>query len=354
MPVTEQMTDSEHTSFEGMIGKSEPISEVFSIIKRVAPTDAWVLIFGESGTGKEMLAKAIHQLSPRREGPFMACDCSSLAPALLESEIFGHIKGAFSGAIASKPGLFELAHNGTLFLDEISSISLEAQSKLLRVLETRRVKRVGDVAEQEVDIRLIAATNQDLKEMVRAHSFRMDLFYRLHVVPITLPPLRERSSDIPRLARDFLVRCSAKNRSGVEKFSPEAIEILTRYHWPGNVRELRNLVERLTILCEDNTIQPEHLPAEIKGESEGPLTPRNWEELKVLRQKVREEASLELERKFIQHALKEAKGNVSKAARNVGMPRATFHVLVKKCGMAGTTRRSSREAYGDNFVRNPG
>ena len=206
--------------FEGIIGESRPMERVFALARRVAPTDGTVLLTGESGTGKEMFVRAIHRLSRRKDYPLLACDCSALAPTLLESELFGHVKGSFSGAIATKQGLFEAAHQGTLFLDEVANLSMETQGKLLRVLETKRVKKVGDTAEREVDIRLISATNRDLSEMVREGDFREDLYYRLNVVPIYLPPLRDRQGDIPRLAVSFLERFCKKNQVDAKGFTP--------------------------------------------------------------------------------------------------------------------------------------
>jgi DNA-binding NtrC family response regulator len=319
--------------FAGILGESRAMERVFSLIKRVAPTDGTVLISGESGTGKEMVARAIHQLSRRTEHPLLACDCSALAPTLLESELFGHVKGSFSGAIATKQGLFEAAHKGTLFLDEVANLSLETQGKLLRVLETRRVRKVGDTTERQWDIRLIAATNRDLAEMVAEGDFREDLYYRLNVVPIYLPPLRERQGDIPRLATAFLERFCKKNQVEVKGFTPEAMAQMESYRWPGNVRELRNVVERIAILCESRRIEPRHLPAEIR---QGPLRsnvtrlPQNWEDFKRLKQQVRDAAVQELERRFLIEALERSEGNVSKAAEDVGMQRTNFHALMRK------------------------
>ena len=248
------------------------MERVFALIKRVAPTDGTVLVTGESGTGKEMVVRAIHRLSRRKDSPLLACDCSALAPTLLESELFGHVKGSFSGAIATKQGLFEAAHKGTLFLDEVANLSMETQGKLLRVLESKRVRKVGDTAEREIDIRLIAATNRDLIEMVREGTFREDLYYRLNVVPIFLPPLRERQGDIPLLAGVFLERFCKKLEVAVKGFTPEAMAQMESYGWPGNVRELRNIVERLAILCDGERIEPRHLPPEIR---QAPPPPRS-------------------------------------------------------------------------------
>jgi len=319
--------------FEGIIGESRRMQQVFSIINRVAPTDGTVLVTGESGTGKEMVAHAIHRLSLRKDYPFLACDCISLAPTLLESELFGHVKGSFSGAIATKQGLFEVANRGTLFLDEIANISLETQSKLLRALETRQVRKVGDTTEREVDIRLIAATNRDLAEMIKEKSFREDLFYRLNVVPIYLPPLRARTGDIPKLAMIFLERFRESNKVKVQGFTPEAMAIMESYSWPGNVRELKNIVERLAILCNAERIDANHLPPELRH---APLRttltqlPDKWEQFKELKQQLRDAAVQELERRFLAEALQRSGGNVTRAAEDVGMQRTNFHSLMRK------------------------
>ncbi len=323
--------------FEGIIGESRVMEQVYAMIKRVAPTAGTVLVTGESGTGKEMVARAIHKLSPRKEQPFLACDCSALASTLLESELFGHVKGSFSGAIATKQGLFEVAHRGTLFLDEVSNITLETQGKLLRVLETRMVRRVGDTAEREVDIRLIAATNRDLLEMVKADQFREDLYYRLNVVPIVLPPLRERQGDIPVLAMTFLERFRKTTPIRVQGFTPEAMRVLENYSWPGNVRELKNIVERMAILCDAERIELQHLPAELRQSLLKPAAasiPHTWDEFKDFKRQIRDTAVSELERRFLMEALARAEGNVSRAAEDVGMQRTNFHSLMRKYGLS--------------------
>ena len=322
--------------FEGIVGESRPMEQVFALARRVAPTDGTVLLTGESGTGKEMFVRAIHRLSRRKNFPLLACDCSALAPTLLESELFGHVKGSFSGAIATKQGLFEAAHRGTLFLDEIGNLSMETQGKLLRALETKRVKKVGDTAEREVDIRLISATNRDLTEMVQAGEFREDLFYRLNVVPIYLPPLRHRHGDIPRLAISFLERFCKKNAVEAKGFSPEAICLMESYAWPGNVRELRNIVERLAILCDQDRIEPQHLPEEICKALPRLIVsqpPQNWKEFKRLKQQVRDAAVDQLERKFISEVLQRCQGNVSRAAEEIDIQRTNLHALMRKHGM---------------------
>ncbi|UCD30184.1 MAG: sigma-54-dependent Fis family transcriptional regulator [Planctomycetota bacterium] len=323
--------------FEGIIGESKPMQQVFSLIKRVAPTDGTILITGESGTGKEMVVRVIHRLSNRKDHPLLACDCSALVPTLLESELFGHVKGSFSGAIATKQGLFEVAHKGTLFLDEVANLSMEIQSKLLRVLETKQLKKVGDTTEREIDIRLITATNRDLAEMVNEGAFREDLYYRLNVVPVYLPPLRERQGDIPLLAVLFLENFCKKHNLKLEGFTPEAMAKMESYHWPGNVRELRNIVERIAILCDSSRIEPRHLPTEICQAPIRPTItqlPHNWEQFKKLKQEVRDAAVQELERRFLIEALQQSEGNVSKAAEEVGMQRTNLHALLRKYGMS--------------------
>ena len=321
-----------HQGFEGIIGETPNMEKVFSIVKHVAPTNGTVIISGESGTGKELIAKAIHRLSRRNNKPFIACDCSALAPTLLESELFGHVRGSFTGAIATKKGLFEIADKGTLFLDEISNICLETQSKLLRVLENCEIKKVGDVVEQKVDIRLIVATNKNLLKMIKNETFREDLFYRLQVVPIHIPPLRERKEDIPRLALTFLERFRRKNKTKVKNFSLETITLLDNYNWPGNVRELKNLVERLAILCDSEIIEPTHLPYEFKNIQFQDFIhrlPQKWNEFKELKQQIQENAVGEIEKRFLIEALQRSGGNVSNAAEDVGMQRTNFHQLLK-------------------------
>jgi transcriptional regulator with PAS, ATPase and Fis domain len=297
-----------------------------------------VLVTGESGTGKEMVVRAIHRLSRRKTHPLMACDCSALAPTLLESELFGHVKGSFSGAIATKQGLFEAAHRGTLFLDEVSNLSMETQGKLLRVLETRKVKKVGDTDEKEYDLRLVTASNRDLTEMVKEGTFREDLYYRLNVVPIFLPPLRQRPGDIPLLAMALLERCCKKLSVDVKGFTPDAMEMMEDYAWPGNVRELRNIIERMAILCDADRIEPRHLPPEIRQapprRGAAQQLPQTWEEFKKLKQQVRDSVVQELECRFFAEALRRSGGNVSKAAEEIGMQRTNLHALIRKYGLS--------------------
>jgi DNA-binding NtrC family response regulator len=323
--------------FEGIIGESRSMQQVFALIKRVAPTDGTVLIVGESGTGKEMVVSALHRLSRRCSKPLMACDCSALAPTLLESELFGHVKGSFTGAIATKQGLFEAAHQGTLFLDEVCNLSIETQGKLLRVLESKNIKKVGDTGEEPVDIRLVTATNRDLATLVEAGDFREDLYYRLNVVPIHLPPLRERQGDIPRLAVYFVDRFCRKLGVDRKAFTAEAMAMLESYSWPGNVREMRNIIERIAILCDKNHIECHHLPPEIQRAPALPTVtqlPESWEDFKRFKQHARDAAVLDLDRRFLDQTLRRHHGNVSKAAESIGMQRTNFHALMRKCDIS--------------------
>jgi transcriptional regulator with GAF, ATPase, and Fis domain len=262
----------------------------------------------------------------------MACDCTALAPTLLESELFGHVKGSFSGAIATKKGLFEVADHGTLFLDEVANLSQETQGKLLRVLETRRVRKVGDTAEHVVDIRLIATTNRSLVEMVKAGAFRADLYYRLNVVPISLPALRDRHGDIPLLARTFLEQFSAQMGVEVKGFSGEAMQQMEVHTWPGNVRELRNIVERLAVLYGGLRIELSQLPWEVREARHAPCVaevPHTWEEVKRAKRHMIED----LERRFLIAALDCSGQNVTQAAGSVGMQRSNFHALLRQYGI---------------------
>lgn len=324
--------------FEGIIGGSAAMEAVFAMIRRVAPTDGTVLVMGESGTGKEMIVQAIHRLSRRHGAPLLACDCSALAPSLLESELFGHVKGSFSGAIATKQGLFEVAHNGTLFLDEVSNLSLETQGKLLRVLETKKVKKVGDTTEREIDIRLVAAANRDLLELVRDGAFREDLYYRLNVVPIHLPPLRKRRDDIPLLLDHFL-RASNKRNEKSLRMSREFLDFLTEYNWPGNVRELQNLVERLVILTASDVLRVEDLPDYMVHPEIGNIPPalRPAVPLAVTQPPVQpmsqgqpRKSLRDLEREQVESALIRNGWVQSRAARELGLTQRQMGYRIKK------------------------
>src|SRR5438876_8655009 len=252
-------------NFEHIVGKSEPMLKIFDLVAQVAPSRSTVLLQGESGTGKELIAKALHLNSPRRDRPFVPVNTGSMPPDLLESTLFGHLKGAFTSAIASKKGLFEIADRGTLFLDEIGAMGLDTQSKILRVLQDRKFMHLGGVHEIQVDVRIIAATNVDLRQLVREGKFREDLFYRLNVITIDLPPLRQRKEDIPLLAEFFLTRYSEENERNPRRITPEALRPLLAYSWPGNVRELENVIERAVVLSSGVEIGSELLPDQIAG-----------------------------------------------------------------------------------------
>src|SRR5579864_4299236 len=252
-------------NFENIVGKSESMLKIFDLVAQVAPSRSTVLLQGESGTGKELIAKALHLNSPRRDRTFVPVNTGSMPPDLLESTLFGHVKGAFTSAVASKKGLFEIADRGTLFLDEIGTMSLDTQSKILRVLQDKKFMHLGGVHELQVDVRIIAATNVDLKQQVREGKFREDLFYRLNVITIDLPPLRQRKEDIPLLAGFFLNRYSQENERPTRRITPEALRPLLTYSWPGNVRELENVIERAVVLSAGVEIGPELLPDQIAG-----------------------------------------------------------------------------------------
>jgi len=305
---------------ENIVGNSPAMKEIFEVVQQVAPTRATVLLSGESGTGKEVFAKAIHQLSPRAKQPFVAVHCAALAPTLLESELFGHEKGAFTGAHERRIGRFEQAQGGTLFLDEIGEIDAAIQVKLLRFLGERTFERVGSNKTQTADVRLVAATNKNLEELVKAGTFREDLFFRLRVVEIVLPPLRERSGDIPLLARRFLKEFATENEKAVNEFSPDALELLMRYSWPGNVRELRTAIEHAVVLCRGGKISARDLPPSIRS-GDAPAT----HPAQALAATANDLTVKDAEKQLIVQALKETSGNRTLAAKKIGMSRRTFH-----------------------------
>ncbi|GAB4299448.1 MAG: sigma-54 dependent transcriptional regulator [Myxococcota bacterium] len=321
-----------------IIGRSEAIEEINKQILKVAFSEFNVMIYGESGTGKELVAQAIHKNSARKDKQFIAVDLSALTPTLIESELFGHVKGAFTGASQSRPGYFALAHGGTLFLDEISNISLHLQGKLLRVLETRKLTPVGGDREQNIDIRLITATNRDLAKLIEKGAFREDLYYRINVIPITIPPLRERPEDIPLLANHFLAAAQENIPNANKYFSREAMDKLIAYRWSGNVRELKNIVERLVATVEDEIIEPRHLPPEI-SEMNSVFSdikldiPKNAEELKKAKRQVKDIVYSQIELQFIINSLEAAGWNISRAAANTGLQRPNFHALMRKYGI---------------------
>jgi two-component system, NtrC family, response regulator HydG len=310
------------SSFGGIIGSGPAMEELFSTLKLVAPSDATVLISGETGTGKELVASALHHESGRRTASFVKVNCAALNENLLESELFGHEEGAFTGAVARRKGCFEQADGGTLFLDEIGDMSLPTQTKILRVLQEGELNRLGGSETIHVDVRLLAATHKDLQEMIKKGTFRQDLFFRLSVVPVTLPPLRERWSDIPELAALFLERYAVKNRKDLKGFHPEVMRILMHFAWPGNIRELENTVERAVILCQGEQITVQELsPQVLSGETHS-------QEQKT--QPVSTPTLRDMEREMIRATLAENNGNKSKSAKILGIARQTLLNKIKE------------------------
>jgi len=318
---------SEGDRYGELIGRSEAMGRLFRTIEKVGATDATVLVVGESGTGKELVAKTLHQASRRSDGPFVAVNCAAIPETLIESELFGHEKGAFTGAHRRREGRFEEADGGTLFLDEIASMPQPLQATLLRVLQERRFTRVGGSGEVECDVRVIAASNQDLLAMVAAGAFREDLFYRLNVVPIELPPLRERTEDIPLLAANFFEQASVRHGIDVRPLQPSVLRIMIEHGWPGNVRELANVVERLVLLAEDGRVSEEDLPVDLRGRGSGtgcpfrlPAEGVSWEQV---------------ESGLLRQALERARGNRAAAARLLGLGYKAFLYRLEKHGMTG-------------------
>ena len=308
--------------FENILGTSAAMQEVFDTIRQAAPTRATVLIQGESGTGKELVARALHQCSPRAQGPFIPVHCAALSPTLLESELFGHEKGAFTGAQERRRGRFEMADGGTLFLDEIGEIDPSLQVKILRVLEERKFERVGGTETLHVDVRLVAATNRDLKKMVEEGKFREDLFYRLFVVNLTLPPLREREGDIVLLAQHYLKALAAEHGKKASGITPDAMDLLSAYPWPGNVRELRNVIERMVVLGSGEKLTVRDLPPSFRlaaGRAESAARPGS--------------ALRDAERQLIEEALRKNKGSRTKAAQDLGISRRTLHRKINEFGL---------------------
>jgi transcriptional regulator with PAS, ATPase and Fis domain len=313
--------------FENFIGDSKPIQKVFELIERVADTDSTVLITGESGTGKELIAKAIHYNSYRRDNPMIVINCGAIPEELLESELFGHEKGAFTGAHKMRVGRFELANGGTIFLDEIGDMSPNLQVKLLRVLQEQKFERVGGTRTLQIDVRIIAATNKNLISAVNKGTFRQDLYYRLNVIPIKVPPLRLRKSDIPLLVDFFVKKFNKQKRKRMSGFVPEALDALLAYSWPGNVRELENLVERLIILANSDQIEIDDIPGSVKGKS------GRFESIEVKIPKdgiVFDQAVEEYEKKLILQALSETNWVKTKAAKLLNINRTTLIEKMKK------------------------
>ncbi|WP_305043089.1 sigma-54-dependent transcriptional regulator [Geoalkalibacter sp.] len=327
----------ENHGFQKFIGQSQEMQKVYRRILQVAPTDSTVLITGESGTGKELVARAIHQNSQRRGATFVAVDCTSLAENLLESELFGHVRGSFTGAVQTKTGLFKVADGGTLFLDEISNLSLKTQAKLLRALQEREITPIGGTQSQPVNIRLVAATNRALKEMVGAGLFREDLFFRLNIIPVDLPPLRERKGDLRLLIAHFLKLFGEEMGKDVRGLAPDALDLLEGYRFPGNVRELENIIERAVVLAEGEFIQREDLELSVESSPDDLLlsdyVPQRADELKERKRQIRERVVEPLERAFLIQALKRNGWNITRAADEVGMQRPNFHALLKKQGI---------------------
>jgi formate hydrogenlyase transcriptional activator len=322
-------------NFESIVGESPALRRVLKEVETVAPTGSTVLIRGESGTGKELIARALHELSPRGRRTFVKLNCAAIPTGLLESELFGHEKGAFTGAITQKIGRFELAHQGTLFLDEVGDIPLELQPKLLRVLQEQEFERLGSTKTIKVDVRLVAATNCDLAAMVADGRFRTDLFYRLNVFPVVLPPLRERSDDIPRLVRHFTQQFARRMGRRIETIPSSVLEALVRYHWPGNVRELQNVIERAVILSPGSTLQ---IPAgELKDGSQKSEVRGQRSEVGSQKSETSGLTLADAEREHILGALREAGwvlGGPKGAAVRLGMKRSTLHWKMKKLGIA--------------------
>ncbi len=315
-----QLHDDQSGRFD-IIGKTETMQKVYHLIERVAQSTATALIIGESGTGKELVAKALHRNSPRADQAFIQVNCGAISEPLFESEFFGHEKGSFTGAYQSKPGKFELANRGTIFLDEIGELPKEMQVKLLRILQDGSYDRVGGVQNKKVDVRLIAATNRDLNKEVQEGRFREDLFYRLNVIPIQLPPLRERTEDIPLLAQHFVQKFSTKFKRNFIGIAPTSVQLLMSYGWPGNIRELENVIERSVLLC-DNT---ENQLLDIRQLN--PLSPQTDTTL-GLKEYIKQQIAI-LERKKIEQALQEYEGNVTHAAKALGISRKSLQLKMR-------------------------
>ncbi len=325
-------------SVGNVIFSSPQMQKVMDLVAKVAPTNSTVLITGETGTGKEVIARAIHYNSPRKDGPFVVADCASLSESLLESEIFGHVKGAFTGAIKERKGLAEAARGGTLFLDEIATISPQVQGSLLRLIQEHEIRPVGSDRFVPVDVRLIAATNRDLQELVDEGSFREDLFYRLSVFSIRLPPLRERAVDVPLLAHHFVERLSDRTGKTIDAIAPQAMAVLEAHDWPGNVRELQNVLERAVLLADGPTIQPEHIPlGDDQASANWDDVPDDADTLVERKKEIRSRSVERLEKLFVLKALRNADWNVSQAARDVGMQRPNLHALMRKYDISGSS-----------------
>ncbi len=313
-------------SFENIVGQSQPMQKIFDLIKAIAPTRSTILIQGESGTGKELVARAIHQNSDRRHYPFIVVNSGTLPPDLLESHLFGHVKGAFTGAVSQKEGLFEAADRGSIFFDEISTVSLETQAKLLRVMQDKEFMHLGGTKTIKVDARIIAATNTDLEELIVRKAFRQDLFYRLNVIKIELPPLRERKDDLPLLVEHFIDIFSDENKKTIEGVTDDVLEILEEYDWPGNVRELENLIERAVVLTKTKLITRNTLPHFFLER----VTPDERVETEEERERSFKEQTQDFQKRIILNALRRAKGIQKEAARSLGLKPTTLNEMIKR------------------------
>ncbi len=329
--------------FSKIVGEHPRLKETFAAISKVAPTDTTVLLDGESGTGKELFAGYIHTLSHRASHQFIVADCNTFSGSLLESELFGHVKGAFTGAIQNKSGIFETANGGTLFLDEVANLSLEIQGKLLRVMESHEYKPVGASRIKKTDVRIVCATNRDLKKMVEDGEFRSDLYYRMNVFPIYLPPLRERKSDIPKLVYHFLRLVCKSAGKKVDGFSDDAMEMLVNHDWPGNIRQLKNVVERLVIMSDQSVVNYNCMfnHFETGRRSGKDSVPNTLMELKSFKRDLLIKEYDKVEKAFLQKALAAEKGNISRASRRVGMQRPNFSTLLKKYHLSVTANKNT-------------
>ncbi len=326
------------SSFESIVGMSPRMDEVYNLLKKVADTDSTILIQGESGTGKELVARALHFNSTRQHQPFVAINCSALPENLLESELFGHKKGSFTGATQDKAGLFEEAEGGTIFLDEVNSMAPPLQTKLLRVLQERQIRRVGETKSVPINVRVLAATNESLHEKIKTGNFREDLYYRLAVIPIEMPPLRDRTEDIPLLVNFFLQKNAGQTKTEPKKIEPKAVDLLARYNWPGNVRELENAVERACALCDGGVIRPTDLPPHVVRHANSPPADANG---KLPVGQSLDEYISEQERRYIEETIKFNGGNRESAARMLRISMATLYrkIEVKKAPKKAETKR---------------
>ncbi len=326
--------EPESSGFEKIIGRSIPLRGALELVRKAARSEANILILGESGTGKEAIARAVHANSPRADHPFVPIDCASLPENLLESELFGYEKGAFTGAATAKPGLMQAAHRGTLFLDELGELPLGLQAKLLRALQERQIRRVGGTGEIAIDVRIVSATNRDLRALVAAGKFREDLYYRVNVIDIALPPLRERIGDIELLANFFLRRYGVRRERSIEHFSPEAMLALQAYRWPGNVRELQNVIERACVLAEHDTVTLADLPMNLRSaETQGTEAPNPELAAKMTLKEAKERWIGQLEVSYLADLLEREGGNVSEVARKAGVDRKTVQRILNKHGI---------------------